>query len=536
MKKLSVIGHQLSVIGHQLSGVGCQVSVCRIDAPGKTSSVLVPFNSKFNVRCSMFNVRCSLVFIVILLSFLFLQPAYAAEKAPFDAYAWYLPYGQVLRVNCQLSKDETVKLEGKKTQLCIVLKSQEGKTIFDKTGPFEMLPATEVSKRLQFKQPLPEGTHTATVQLIGGDGSVIHSMGNQIVVRKYAFEHNSIGKERVVVPPFEPITANANLAKIWGREISFAANGLPEKIVVLGKDILASGGVKIILKEGQKTSELQPSGPAFSLKTVDGYDATGSGGGSLGLLKYKLDGRLEYDGAYFIRLEIDSAEREVPVDSLTLLIPFADGADTFSFQKNDRDTRTSGGYSRFDGIRPEMQGVIWDARKLPARSAYGLSCDNFFVPSIYVGSGSRGLWYYADSDWDWYLNPANEHATLERVDGRVQLRVLLVNDRLKWKGKRVFDFVLMPQPVKPMPAGWRKVAWGYPENQYVHDTSGWRYYGDGVNAFTLSKDEDYLQLGRVLAGETKPPEGMYGRVNVKRRDDPRPQVLYGSSLMAGTGP
>jgi hypothetical protein len=100
----------------------------------------------------------------------------------------------------------------------------------------------------------------------------------------------------------------------------------------------------------------------------------------------------------------------------------------------------------------------------------------------------------------------------------------------------VFTFVLMPQPVKPMAPGWRRVAWGYPDDGYLHDTSGWRYYGDGVNAFTLPTDEDYVKLGRVIAGEEPWPKNMNGAVVKHRRDDPRPYVLYGSSLMAGSGP
>ena len=541
MKKLSVIGHQLSGVGcHRCHRCHrCQVSGVSLDKSSFRSSL-------FRIRCwggkflsfQTPDTRHLVTLIVILLSFLFLQPVYTADKAPFDAYAWYLPYGQVLRVNYQLSKEEAAKLEGKKLQVTVLLKSQDGKILFEKSFPFggEAPKAPDGTMRLQFKQPLPDGNHTVTVQLKGENGAVLQSAGNPIVVRKYAFEHNNIGKERVVIPPFEAISTKDSEAKVWGRKFIFTPAGLPEKVEVLGKDILAHGGVRLLLKDGSQTFEPKSSQTAFTLKTTDGYDATGGSNGSLGMLKYQLDSRLEYDGVYFIHLEIDSGGREVPVDSLTLLIPFGEGADTFSFQKNDRDTRSTGGYSRFDGIRPETKGVIWDARRLPQRSAYGLSCDNFFVPAIYVGSGSSGLWYYADSDWDWYLNPANEHSTLERVDGRVQLRILLVNDRLIWKGKRIFDFALMPQPVKPMPNGWRKIAWEYPGKQYVHDTAGWRYYGDGVNAFTLPTDEDYLQLGRVLAGESPTPPDVYARGNIKKRDDPRPQVLYGSNLMAGAGP
>jgi hypothetical protein len=182
---------KLSVIGCQLSGVA-----------GRWTSVVA---------------RHLTVIILILLSLPFLQPTFAAEKAPFDAYAWYLPYGQVVRVNCQFSKEEAAKLEGKKTEMSIVVKSQDGKTVLDKSFPFEMFPAAELVKRVQFKQPLPDGNHTATVQIRDSAGAVLQSAENPIVVRKYAFEHNNIGKERVVIPPFDPVTANANLATVWGR-------------------------------------------------------------------------------------------------------------------------------------------------------------------------------------------------------------------------------------------------------------------------------------------------------------------------------
>ncbi len=502
--------------------------------------------SGFGVQVSGFsslNPEPRTLAVLLLFACLCLPSTHAAEPADFDGSAWYQPYGQVLRVDYRISDKAWAAAQGQPSQVSIRVEASDGKSLFKQVFPVERtVPSpgaksyerTDVTKR-QFKQPLPEGSHTAILQLQAADGAILHSTNQVIVVRKHAFEHNAIGQERVVIPPFEPITAQGNRATLWGREITFAASGLPERIMALGQDLLAPGGVRLLLKTGAQTVEPRAAGPALVMTAPDGHDAVGSSTGTLGALSYRFTGRLEYEGAYFMHLEIDGGDRETPVDSLTLLIPFAGGADTFSFQKNDRDINSSGGYSRFGGIVPSQQGVIFDARRLPMASAYGGQSENYFVPAIYVGSGTRGLWYYADSDWDWYLNPANEHATLERVDGRVQLRVLLVNDAVVWKGKRVFDVVLMPQPVKPMSVGWRKVAWGYPDAQYVHDTAGWRYYGDGVNAFTLPTDDDYRQLGRVFAGEAPRPAEAYGGTLMKPRGDSRPLVLYGSSLMAGSG-
>jgi hypothetical protein len=450
------------------------------------------------------------------------------QSGDFSGSTWYMPYNQLVQADYSgAGKDGLVNLH---------VESADGTALLARQWP-----ATGKG-RVQVKAVLPNGTHLAVLQLLDETGVLCAAVTNKIVCRSYSFEHNGIGEDRIVIPPFEPVNVRDSNATVWEREFTFSPSGLPQQIVALDREILASGGVRLILNHDGQQSEpivgqmLTPTGSVFSLATSDGYDATGRVCGVLGPLQYQLDARLEYDGSYFVRIEVDSGDQAVPIDRLTLLIPFTDEADTFSFQKNDQDLSTLGGLSRFDGIRPDQQGVIFDARQLPSFSAYDRASENSFVPAIYVGSGTRGLWYYADSDWDWYLNPKQEHATLERVDGCVQLRILLVNDRVTWHGKRVFEFVLMPQPVKPMPVGWRKVAWGYPKDQYIHDTSGWRYYGDGVNGFSLPTDDDYRSLERVLAGEVPLPAKARRGCRMRARDDQRPLVLYGSSLMAGSGP
>lgn len=462
---------------------------------------------------------------------LYAQPDEAIGM-PFDAYVWRLPYQEVVVLDYALGAAERERLREQGCSVSLAITPPQGAPLAKCNWP---LNTTDLRVTHQWKQALAEGEYQARVAICAADGTVLHRAENVLLVRSYAFEHNDIGKDRIVIPPFEPVRVEDGQATVWGRTFRFGQNGLPRAVTALGQPLLAESGVCIESQQRGKRYALETISP-FAMTATDGYDGTGSANGHLGGLSYRIEGRLDYDGFYRIRLTLAPRDGPVAVDALTLRIPFAGQPDTFSFQKNDRDIRQHGGLARFGGIHPGQAGTIFDARSLPPMTAYNCPSENFFVPAIYVGFATRGLWYYAESDWEWYLNPEKEHATLERVDGTVQLRVLLVNDTLEWRQKRTFEFALMPQPVKPQPAAWRKIAWAYPEKQYVHDTSGWRYYGDGVNAFTLPSDAHYQRLGRVLAGEEKPEGPQYGNPVTRPRDDPRPLVLYGSSLMAGTGP
>ena len=451
----------------------------------------------------------------------------SSQSARFDAYAYYRPYKEVIALDYRL-KGEAVP-EG--TTICLQLEAQkDAKVIFERKWP-----AKNGRHHLAAQCRLPQGGFTARVSVLKpGEKGELYAVNNRITRRHYPFEKNDIGRQREVIPPFEPVRVREDSARVWGRRIVFGDGGLPERIDVQGTNILR-GGIGMNLRIGDEVHTPDPAETATP-ETEDGYDAHLTSSGTIGPLDYRLVGRLEYDGFYLIRLAITPPEEPVTVERLSLVIPLWDGADTYRFQKNDIDTRIKRrGKSRFDGISPSQQGVIFDARDLPAASSYGLESDNSFVPAIYVGSGSRGLWYYAVQDFDRYLNPEKEHAVLERTAEGLHLRVPMVNDRLAWARRRVFEFALMAQPVKPAPQDRRKIEWAYPRAQYVHDTAGWRYYGDGVNSFSLPDDEAYRALGRVFSGRDDPADCAHPGAPSKDPDDPRPLVIYGSSLMAGWG-
>lgn len=453
-------------------------------------------------------------------------PPASATPAPqtWIGCIWYQPYEKIVRMDSHVGARLPRQAEDLDGTMTVEITDAGGKSVWKQDWRAKNILGT------QAKLDLPTGDYVAHATWRSSQNEVQAEFSNPVPVKNYAFMHNGIGEERIVVPPFTKITASGATAAVWGRTFTFGDNGLPKQINAVGKDLL-DGAVRVVLRRDGKAFDLKP-GQKFAIQTADGYDATGSSSGKVGGLDYHLDGRLEYDGTYFIKLVVEG--KGIDLDSLALEISLAQ-VDTFSAQKNDRDIGSSGGFGRFMGIKPGQTGVLFDARDLPSKSAYGIAQENSFIPSIYAGTGTRGLWFYADNEWDWYLNPAKEQDILERKDGATILRIPFVNDHITWSGKRTIEFALMPQPVKPMATGWRKIAWGYPTEQYLHDTSGWRYYGDGLDAFTLPTDADYENLAKVVSGQAPPAPNTRPGVLLRKPGDPRPMVFYGSGLMAGGG-
>ena len=71
---------------------------------------------------------------------------------------------------------------------------------------------------------------------------------------------------------------------------------------------------------------------------------------------------------------------------------------------------------------PEGNGVVWDARKL--------ACDDYiknFCPYVFLGGPVRGLCWFAENDKGWGWNPATPNLEVLRENGKVVLRVHLIN-------------------------------------------------------------------------------------------------------------
>lgn len=366
----------------------------------------------------------------------------------------------------------------------------------------------KAEKIIDLPSPLPPGKYTLQVDMLN-DGRIADTSTMAFVREKFPWEHNPIGLDKVVIPPYRPIEVQGTTIKVWGREYAMAPNGFFSQVHAEGRPLLG-GPITLVATVDGKECKFAPDGnlriqkvagqtfpadfiqhwykatcPNAELQPTDGYQAKVSASGRLGALTVRLEGTMEYEGWYTVNLTIEP-QGKVSCSRLDLVVPFSDQADLMRFCR-DYDTH---GY----GAIPPGEGVLFESTKLE-KSA---SVTGSFVPRVYVGNYSRGLWWCADSARGWIVDDAVPLAQLERRTGQVLLRLRLVNTPAIIEKPRAIQFAFQAAPMKPRPPQYRQIAWKYPEEQFAHDTSGYRYYGNGVCGCGLYTEEDYQGLKKFF--------------------------------------
>lgn len=378
-------------------------------------------------------------------------------------------------------------------------------------------------------EKIPElvpGTYQAVLQLFDQKGKVVSEKTVEFIREKWAWEHNQIGKEDIVIPPFIPLETKENTVSCWNRKYVIGKYGLPEKILIgggaknpgTGPDLLDNQPITVWLEsEGQR---YQVSGEDLKLVETGPTTAKFLARGSLGPMKILTEVTVEYDGWYLVKVSF-IPEKPVPVKELAMSWTVPE-ADTLVVMRGD--TVEQGYFGAF----PSGEGVVWESSNLnPVSGLLGT-----WAPACFIGTGDRGLWYFGESDEGWMLDDNKSAILAERINGKPSLRFRFINHEVNLEKPREIAFALQAIPEKPLPEKWRRTAWGMPGGlEYVHDTRGYRMYGASVDGFELYSEEDYIRLRDTYLGVIAPPSQSHGcRPFLKPQ---RPLVLYGSGRMTG---
>ncbi|MCM8768653.1 MAG: LamG domain-containing protein [Candidatus Omnitrophica bacterium] len=406
---------------------------------------------------------------------------------------------------------------------------------------------------------LVEGEYLASVKFFSKKNQEASRQEKAFTVKHFPWEGNNIGKEPIIIPPYQPLTVAGNKISLWGRNFTLGKNGLPESLVSQGQEILARPinlvaeteqgeislqGERIILKDipGFKVvnqldylkGPLTGAIPPLELTQSSGYQVKVFSAGALGKVKVELSGWVDFDGWYQFKVALKPEKEPVKLQSLALVIPFFSQADTLYAQVLDRSLDPNGyvnSSGEFGGIA-KKEGWSWNSLILKRKERW-----KSFVPQVFVGTGDVGLWWLAESAEGWVLADDVPCVTVTRYPEEVRLTLKIIGSPVVLTGQRVFESALLPGPVKPMVSRWREIGWmrgKSTKNYYSHDTSGYRYWGDSVDSFSLPSEDDYRKLGAFLQNPAKvnPYYSWYPSQGVK---DGVPHVLYGSTWMTGLG-
>lgn len=356
---------------------------------------------------------------------------------------------------------------------------------------------------------LPEGRYELVGRLFDAAGRAVGVTVRRAFVRKvFAWEHNTLGVSDAVYPPYKAIGVEESGAlRPWGRLCESGPCGLPGKVTTTsetdapgltvcdaarlearigGKDVTLAGTTRIALARPGRV--------------------TLAGEGRLGEIAVSGEAFMLCDGWRQVTLTLTPAG-PARIDSLELVIPFGPQVDTYS------------GYRRswFYGGLPAGEGVLWQ------NVAKG---ENLFTPAIAVGNGDAALWWYADGDETWLLDYGQPSQLITRERGVVHMRHRIVNHPVTLDKPLTVTFAVLANPVRPDPPDRRRAEW-LGDGRF-HDTSGYAYWGNGIDSITPGSDAEYDTVRRAIDVWT-------GRLKPGAPSPFPPIILYNSGAMLGQG-
>lgn len=226
-----------------------------------------------------------------------------------------------------------------------------------------------------------------------------------------------------VLRPFTPLEVAGDVARVWGRELTYRGLLLPSSITSGGSELLA----------GPPRWRLRSAGAVATLRlpgTTRGRDEKAlvrTGQMTLQGLRFAGSQTLEYDGCIKLQVDIEPT-RPVEADELIFEIP----------------------------LRPEVARYLHTCRADWANSlSQAVPDDGWaskFMPFLWVGDEDRGLAWFTESD-EWF-SVADPRRVLEivREGKQTVLRVRVIDKPTRLQSPLRLVFGLQPTPVKPVPA------------------------------------------------------------------------------------
>ncbi len=334
---------------------------------------------------------------------------------------------------------------------------------------------------------LAPGKYQVVLQIIGQKGKALATHVDPFEVRHFPWEHNKIGEEHVVVPPYTPVQVRGNTVHLWDRAFHFAATGLPDSLVSLHRNMLA----KPITLNARVNGKMQvlTAIAAAHWQSDHGYSSTVTGRDHLGAnLGVKVQAKTEYDGTTFYTLHLQPHGSCI-VDNLRLLIPLHHLPDWAAMRSSNR-------YIPHGNVSVRMpDGPFWNSGDMSAAAFM----HDTFLPYCVVSNGQRALAWTAVSDQGWRVSGNKPTFILEKHGHKqIWMRVTFIDSPSALTGSDTIRFMLTAMPLKPKPADWRYRMWGMPNARFGWQGSCLWAYGTGPT-ISFYKQSQYNILEKVLS-------------------------------------
>ena len=289
--------------------------------------------------------------------------------------------------------------------------------------------------------PSAEGKHPVSFAVTSAAGVKTFPDAWALEKKRFEWEGNQIGREKIILPPFIPIRGSGDTLGVLLREYRFGAAGLPASVKALGRELLAAPAYFEAVVDGKRV-RFTGTSPDIAV-TGGGYEASLAASARAEGVNLAVNGTLEYDGFIWNELSLSGTEGKT-LDRFTLVVPLKDAeaplmhictADSIRYNPT--------------GKVPAGEGVVWDGTKLHRSTGF---LDDMFapqtVPYVWLGAEKRGLSWFINNTCGMRLDPAKPSVRIVRENGVLRMEADFVNVPSRLKNGPAFAFGFEATPVK----------------------------------------------------------------------------------------
>jgi hypothetical protein len=356
-----------------------------------------------------------------------------AAKESTDMEFAYYPYYKLIK--CRI---DTSLMGNEISQVSFHAKDQNGKLIGNPTAGQK----NKNDYRAEWGLPeLAEGTYKAVCEIAFKNGEK-KIFEKEFQVKHFPWEHNQIGLEKIIVPPFKPLKTDKNKREVSALMTGYGIKGLFwDRIYSQGENILASP-IRLLINGKDVLQEKTFEFTSVADHAVNArMSVTGKG------LEIKSEHEYDYDGMCKVTLDI-IPDGKVEVENAWIEIPLKKSVARLMHTMHNTMKNHPADFI------PEGNGIVWDSRM-------GYKNDEIkgnFWPYFWLGDIYKGFCWFTASDKDWSLDYEKAAIQIVRKDDSVVLRINIVNKPCVWEKPFKYVMGFQPTPVKPRMDGWRRVS------------------------------------------------------------------------------
>ncbi|MBR2508482.1 MAG: hypothetical protein IKB71_01920 [Lentisphaeria bacterium] len=447
-------------------------------APGKSQDIEINFTEKsrvnFDLKAVFYNSRNEIIYQR---NFFWQNPPEKRWIAPDAKNSSSLEFGvypYFKKVRVRLGNQGTPFDMRKVESALMYIADAKGNAVGRKCTP-------ERIENVGFYCEIPlelskKGNYFVVAEIKTKDGK-INTFKEKFEFEKFTWEHNKLGRDRVVLPPYKPLIYNNSKVKTLLAEytlnngfIASVKAGKAEKLLA-APVTLSVNGRKTVQKNFKWLEKSADLGVSVSNLVLDNVN-------------FSVRNEFEFDNFIKTTLTVDPG-KGFDFKSMTLDIPL-----NGNFARQIHATCNAMKYN-FAHSLPEKDGEIWNSSmgKLHA------SVINNFRPYIWIGNLGEGLAFFSESDKNWSRDPKKTMARIIRKNGVVTLRISFIDKPVVRKNpfKLVFGFQATPTRLLPDAARQYSGRIKYPNTVTASVLAGgmcWASYG--YDFFPINHDYSYI--------------------------------------------